>query len=326
MAPDEVPADNAASVDYAHSPVLVDRVVELVRTVPDGDFVDLTVGGAGHAGAVLDAHPGLTLLGVDRDRSALAVAGARLARFGGRVRLRHARSDSLAEVLAGEGIDGVMAVLADLGVSSHQLDRPERGFSYRHDGPLDMRMDTTTGSTASDIVNRADIRDLARILRDFGDERYARRIAEAVVAARPVRTTGELAELIKQAIPAPARRRGGHPAKRSFQAIRIAVNDEIAVLDRTLDVVVDALAPGGRAIVIAYQSGEDRLVKARFRSADDGGCTCPPGLPCACGATPVARLLKRGAWRPSASEIAANPRAESARLRAIEKLPPRSQP
>lgn len=314
---------------FDHTPVLLARVVDLLREVPGGTFVDLTVGGGGHAEAVLDAHPGLQFLGLDRDPDAVDAATRRLARFGARVRVRHARSDTLSEVLGAEQITGLSAVLADLGVSSHQLDQSERGFSYRtdRDGPLDMRMDPTAEPSAAEIVNGADVAELARILRDFGEERYARRIADAVVAARPVTTTGQLAELVKQAIPAPARRRGGHPAKRSFQAIRIAVNDELAVLARTLDQVVDALVEGGRAVVIAYQSGEDRLVKARFRSAADGGCTCPPNLPCVCGAQPVARLLKRGAWRPDAAEIATNPRAESARLRAIERSAvPRNQP
>ncbi|MEJ7584624.1 MAG: 16S rRNA (cytosine(1402)-N(4))-methyltransferase RsmH [Acidimicrobiales bacterium] len=299
--------------------------VDLLRNVPGGLFVDLTVGAAGHAEAVLEAHSGLRLLGIDRDRSALAAAATRLDRFGDRVQLQHARSDELGELLGRLPAPNVVAILADLGVSSPQLDRPERGFSYRPelDGPLDMRMDPSTGPTAAEIVNDADVGELIRILREYGDERYARRIAQAVHAARPVTTTAQLAELVKEAIPAPARRRGGHPAKRSFQAIRIAVNDELAILSRTLDHLVDGLAPGGRGVVISYQSGEDRLVKARFRLADDGGCSCPPGLPCACGAEPVARLLKRGAWTAPATEVSGNPRAESARLRAIEKLTPR---
>jgi len=324
---DGTEAIDPAEKPFAHAPVLVDRVVDLLRAVPDGRFVDLTLGGAGHAEAVLKAHGGLHLLGIDRDPSALASAAARLARFGDRVRLHHARSDALTEVLRAEAGADVVAVLADLGVSSPQLDRPDRGFSYRpeRDGPLDMRMDPTTGPTAAEVINGTEVDELARILRDYGDERYAGRIAAALHRARPVTTTGQFAALVKQAIPAPARRRGGHPAKRSFQAIRIAVNDELAVLSRTLDQLVDALARGGRAVVISYQSGEDRLVKARFRLAADGGCTCPPGLPCVCGAEPVARLLKRGSWTPSATEIAANPRAESARLRAIEKLAPTEQ-
>ena len=313
---------------FAHVPVLLDRTVELLRVVPAGTFVDLTLGGAGHAAAVLDAHPGLALLGIDRDPAALAAAATNLARFGDRVTLVHARSDELAAVLARLGITDVTAILADLGVSSHQLDAAERGFSYREelDGPLDMRMDPTTGQPAAELVNGSTAAELAAILRDLGDERFAGRIAQALVAARPVTTTAELAEIVRASIPAPARRRGGNPAKRTFQALRIAVNDELGILARTLDQVVDALVPDGRAVVIAYQSGEDRLVKARFRLADDGGCTCPPGLPCACGATPEARLLKRGGWVPTADEQQANRRAESARLRAIQKLTPPTGP
>ncbi len=310
--------------NFAHTPVMADRVVDLLATVAPGTAVDLTVGGGGHAARLLDAHPGLRLIGMDRDPAAVEASARRLARYGDRVVLRHARSDALAAILAEEGRDDVVAVLADLGVSSAQVDQPERGFSYRGDldGPLDMRMDPSTGPTAADLLNSLDEGELARILRDHGDERFARRIAAAIAAARPVRTTAELAALVGDAIPAPARRRGGHPAKRTFQAIRIAVNDELAVLADTLDQVVDTLVPGGRAVVLSYQSGEDRLVKARFRAAADGGCTCPPGLPCACGAVPVARLLTRGGSTPSAGEQATNPRATSARLRAIEKLAP----
>ncbi len=307
---------------FTHTPVLVDRVVDLLRPVAPGTFVDLTVGAGGHAAAVLSAHPGLTLLGLDRDPDALTAASEHLAPFGDRVALHHARSDALTAILAETGTTDVVAVLADLGVSSPQLDRPERGFSYREDrdGPLDMRMDPTTGTTAGDIVNAAPAEELARILSDHGDERFAARIAAAVVAARPVRSTGELAALVRAAIPAATRRRGGHPAKRTFQALRVAVNDELAVLSATLDQAIAALEPGGRLAVISYHSGEDRIVKAGLRAAADGGCTCPPGLPCACGARPVGRLLRRGAWTPDATEVATNRRAESARLRALEKL------
>jgi 16S rRNA (cytosine1402-N4)-methyltransferase len=183
-------------------------------------------------------------------------------------------------------------------------------------------MDRTQRRTAADIVNTASAAELTTILRDYGDERYAGRIARAIVAARPLTRTTELADVVRDAIPAPARRRGGHPARRSFQALRIAVNEELDVLPVALDATLDALAPGGRAAVIAYHSGEDRIVKATFRAAATGGCTCPPGLPCSCGAVPTVRLLKRGAWKPSAEEVAQNRRAESARLRAVERLEP----
>jgi 16S rRNA (cytosine1402-N4)-methyltransferase len=270
---------------------------------------------------VLDAHPGLRLLGLDQDPDALAAAAERLARFGDRVALRHTRFDRLAEVVRSAAAAPVTAVLFDLGVSSPQLDRGERGFSHRHDAPLDMRMDPTSATTAADVVNGYTEAELARVLRDLGDERYASRIARALVAARPVTTTGQLAELVRDAIPAPARRRGGHPAKRSFQAIRIEVNAELEILPGTIDQAVDVLAPGGRVAVLAYHSGEDRIVKARLREAATGGCTCPAGLPCGCGAVATVHLLRPGAWKPSSAEVEANPRAASARLRAAEKLP-----
>ncbi len=305
---------------FTHQPVLVDRVVALLSDVPAGWVVDATTGGGGHAAALLAAHAHLRLLGLDQDRDALAAAAARLASFGDRVVLRHTRFDGLAETVREIDAMPTTGVLFDLGVSSPQLDRPERGFSYHRDGPLDMRMDQSTGPTAADVVNGYAEADLACILRDHGDERYASRVARAIVAARPLTTTTELATIVRDAIPAPARRRGGHPARRTFQAIRIEVNNELGVLRPALEQALEVLAPGGRCVAIAYHSGEDRTVKATFREAATGGCVCPPGLPCICGATPTVRLLRRGAWRPVAEEITANPRAESARLRAVEKL------
>jgi 16S rRNA (cytosine1402-N4)-methyltransferase len=315
---------------FVHAPVLLDRVVELLSTVPAGTVVDATLGGAGHAATVLQSRPDLRVLGLDRDRNALAAAQARLAPFGSRAEAHHARFDQLATVVAAAGAASqpIVGVLFDLGVSSPQFDDGDRGFSYRHDAPLDMRMDRSSGRSAADVVNDLDEHELAAILRNNADERFAARIARAVVAARPVLTTTELASIVVDAIPAPARRKGGHPAKRTFQAIRIHVNDELAVLPPALDAALDVLAPGGRLVVISYHSGEDRIVKERLRRADDGGCTCPPGLPCGCGAVPEARLLKRGGWTPSPAEIDANPRAASARLRAVEKIdvPPKDQP
>jgi 16S rRNA (cytosine1402-N4)-methyltransferase len=309
--------------DFAHRPVMADQIVELFAPVPAGWVVDATVGGAGHASALLDAHPRLRVLGIDQDPDALAAATSRLFRHGARARTAHARFDALAEVVAAElpPDEPVVGALLDLGVSSPQLDRPERGFSYRHDAPLDMRMDPSAPRTADDVVNRTSEAELARILREYGDERFATRVARAVVAARPVRTTRELAELVRDAIPAPARRRGGHPAKRTFQAIRIEVNDELRVLPVALHAAIDLLVAGGRIAVLSYHSGEDRIVKQVLREQETGGCTCPPHLPCACGATPVVRLLRRGGWTPSEREQAENPRSESARLRAAEKLP-----
>jgi 16S rRNA (cytosine1402-N4)-methyltransferase len=301
---------------FEHEPVMADEIVELFAAVPAGTVVDATLGGAGHARRILDSRADLRVAGVDRDPDAIEVARERLAPYGDRATVHHLRFDRLDEL----GLDGLSGVLFDLGVSSPQLDRPERGFSHRFDAPLDMRMDTTTGPTAGDVVNGYDVRELTRVLRELGDERFAARIARAIVAARPISSTAQLAELVRDAIPAPARRTGGHPARRSFQAIRIEVNGELEILPEALDRALELLAPGGRCVVLAYHSGEDRIVKERFREAATGGCTCPPGLPCVCGAVPSVRLLKRGAWKPSAAEVAANPRAESARLRAVEKV------
>ncbi len=319
----------AVTARFEHRPVLVDVVVELLGPVPPGIVVDATVGGGGHAAALLGAHDHLDLVGLDHDDEALAAAAEALLPFGDRVTFRRARFDQIADVVKELGHVAhddfsVSAVLFDLGVSSPQLDRADRGFSYRHDGPLDMRMDRSRRRSASDIVNTYAEADLAGVLRRYGDERYAARIARAIVNARPVETTGELADLVRDAIPAPARRRGGHPAKRTFQAIRIEVNDELAILAPSVDAAVELLVPGGRVAVLAYHSGEDRIVQQRLRHAATGGCTCAPQLPCGCGARSGAsvRLVRPGAWKASAAEVAANPRAGSARLRVAEKLAP----
>lgn len=306
---------------FTHVPVLFDRVVELFSTVPAGVLVDATLGGAGHAVGLLESRPDCQLVGIDRDGDSIAVASQRLAVFGGRSHVVRARYDALTHVLQDLGITGVSGVLFDLGVSSPQFDRAARGFSYRHDGPLDMRMDQRQTLSADTVVNEYSAEELAGVLDRYGDERFARRIAAAVVEARPVTGTAQLADVIRDAIPAPARRHGGHPAKRSFQAIRMEVNDELAVLSDALDAAVDLLSPGGRAVALAYHSGEDRVVKQRFRLAETGGCECPVGLPCGCGAVPKVRFIRRGAERAPADEIERNPRAESVRLRAVEALP-----
>lgn len=308
---------------FDHLPVMVDEITAAFAGVPEGVVLDATLGGAGHATALLTARPDLGLLGLDRDADALAAAADRLGAFEDRVVLRRARFDRLAEVMDEAGLERLSGALFDLGVSSPQLDRGERGFSFRNDGPLDMRMDETDRLTAAEVVNTYTAVDLARVLRDHADERFARRIAEAIVAARPLRTTAELAEVISSAIPAPARRRGGHPATRSFQAIRIEVNRELEILPASLRAAIAALAPGGRIAVLAYHSGEDRIVKAELRSAATGGCTCPPALPCRCGAEPVLTLVRGVPKRPSPGEIEANPRAASARLRVAERRPER---
>jgi 16S rRNA (cytosine1402-N4)-methyltransferase len=312
---------DADAADFAHRPVMLTEVLQAFAPVPDGWIVDATVGGAGHSAALLEARPGLRALGLDRDPSALAAASERLAGFGPRARTARTRFDRLGEVVAAElDEEPVVGALFDLGVSSPQLDRAERGFSYRLEAPLDMRMDPDAPLSAADVVNGYDEADLARVLATLGDERFATRIARAVVAARPVRTTTELAELVRDAIPAATRRRGGHPATRTFQALRIEVNGELDVLPAALDAAVEALVPGGRLVVISYHSGEDRIVKRVLRHHETGGCTCPPGLPCACGAVPALRLVRRGGLTPSADEVEANPRASSARMRVAEKL------
>jgi 16S rRNA (cytosine1402-N4)-methyltransferase len=307
-----------------HEPVMVEEVVDLFRPVPPGLLVDATVGLGGHARALLAALDHIHVLGVDQDPDALAAAAGALAEFGGRVTLQSARFDQLDRLVErgpGGGQVAVSGVLFDLGVSSPQLDRPDRGFSYRADGPLDMRMDPGSSLKAADVVNGYDEQRLATVLWRYGDERFSRRVARAIVAARPLRGTAELAEVVRAAIPAPARRRGGHPARRTFQALRIEVNHELDVLGPALDQAIDVVRPGGRVVVLAYHSGEDRIVKERFRVAATGGCVCPPGMPCVCGARPRLRLLTRGARKPTPIEVARNHRAESARLRAAEKLP-----
>ncbi|HUY62941.1 MAG TPA: 16S rRNA (cytosine(1402)-N(4))-methyltransferase RsmH [Acidimicrobiales bacterium] len=307
------------SPEFSHLPVMVDEVLAALGPVPPGVVVDATVGAGGHAAALLEAYPHMRVLGLDRDPDALAAARRALARFGDRARVRRVRFDALTSEVRAWGVERVSGVLFDLGVSSPQLDWPERGFSYRHDAPLDMRMDPTTGVTAADLVQTMTEADMARLFAEHGEGRFARRIAHAVVAARPIVTTGRLAEVVREAIPAAVRRTGGHPARRAFQALRVMVNDELEAVALSLPAAIEALAPGGRCVAIAYHSGEDRLVKAAFARAVTGGCVCPPGLPCACGAVPLGRLVFRGARRPSPAEVAHNRRAESARLRVFER-------
>jgi 16S rRNA (cytosine1402-N4)-methyltransferase len=303
-----------------HEPVMVAEVVDLFRTVPPGSVVDATLGNGGHSRAVLEAAGQIDVIGVDRDPAAIARAKPVLAPFGDRVRLRRASFEDIAPIVRELGRTNVSGVLFDLGVSSPQLDEASRGFSYSNDGPLDMRMDPDQATTADDVVNGYSERRLTQVLRDNGDERFAGRIARAIAGARPVTGTRELADVVRSAIPAGARRHGRHPARRTFQAIRIEVNRELDILAGALDDAVDLLTPGGRCVVLTYHSGEDRIVKDRFRYAATGGCVCPPRLPCQCGATAKVRLLKRGK-RPTVAEVARNRRAESARLRAVERLP-----
>jgi 16S rRNA (cytosine1402-N4)-methyltransferase len=307
-----------------HIPVLAGELIELLDPQPGAVAVDCTVGGGGHARLVADrVGPAGTLIGIDRD----PIAEERFAELAAEVSCatRFIRAD-FATGLAQLREEGVAAdlVYLDLGMSSMQVDTWERGFSYAYDAPLDMRMDPDQELTAADVVNGWDERRLARLLREYGEERFAGRIARAIVQARarePIATTQELVEVIKGAIPAPAQFAGGHPAKRSFQAIRIAVNEELEQLERALPLAWDVLAPGGRLAAISFHSLEDRRVK-RFLAERARGCVCPPDLPvCACGRTPEGELLSRRAIAPTAGEIAHNPRAKSAHLRGARKLP-----
>ena len=319
----DVPSDEAPGVpDFAHRPVMLDEIVDVFASVPAGWVLDATLGGAGHAAALLEAHPQVRVLGLDRDADALAVATARLARFGDRAATAHLRFDHLDDAMEAFSIDRLAGALFDLGVSSPQLDRTDRGFSYRHDAPLDMRMDRREPWTASDIVNGYDERELASVLRRHGDERFATRIARAIVAARPVESTTELAEIVVAAIPAAARRTGGHPAKRTFQAIRIELNRELEVLPVALDRAIEQTMVGGRVAVLSYHSGEDRIVKERMRATETGGCACPPELPCVCEAVRTVRLVRGVPRTPRDLERTANPRARSARLRVVERIEP----
>lgn len=307
--------------DFRHLPVMGAEITALFDSVPSGFVLDATLGGGGHSELLLDRWPHLSVLGIDRDRRALAAAQRRLVRFGDRVRTFHTRFDGLEHAMEALAIDTLSGALFDLGVSSHQLDTAARGFSYRQDAPLDMRMDTDQLWSAADVVNGYPLDELVRVLHDYGDERFARRIAAAIVAARPIETTTELAEIVVGAIPAPARRTGGHPAKRTFQAIRIEVNGELDALPGALDTAIDRTSPTGRIAVLSYHSGEDRIVKDRFREAATGGCLCPPELPCACDAVQTVRIVRGVPARPTEQEVAANPRAASARLRVVERIP-----
>lgn len=313
---------------------MVDEIIALVSTVPAGAVLDATVGGGGHAAAILEARADLRLIGIDRDPQALAAATRRLAPFGNRALLRRARFDQLASVLtgpadggagAGSGIppvdpaatDELSAFLFDLGVSSPQLDQAERGFSFRRDGPLDMRMDPDAPLSAAEVINTYSVPELARVIGRYGDERFAGRIAAAIAAARPITGTARLADVVVGAIPAAARRTGGHPATRTFQAIRIEVNGELVILGPALDAALGLLAVGGRGMVLTYHSGEDRIVKDVFRRHSTR--SVPPRLPVAPPEPPYA-MIRPLARRPRPEEVEANPRSASARLRSIERV------
>jgi 16S rRNA (cytosine1402-N4)-methyltransferase len=294
---------------------MVPEVLRWFEPVSSGWIVDTTFGGGGHTRALLDEYPDLHVVGIDRDPDALTQAI-----HDDRLTLVAANYRDLASILGTAGIpDHVDGVLIDLGVSSHQLDDPDRGFSYHHSGPLDMRMGPDAPTTAERLVNTATAAELERVISRYGEERFARRIADAIVAERPFSDTTALASCIADAVPAPARR-SGHPARKTFQALRIAVNDELAGVEAVMETVFDCLTVGGRVIVMAYHSLEDRIVKRAMKDRARG-CVCPPELPvCVCGAQPDVRILTRKAVRPSPEEIERNPRARSAVLRVAERV------
>jgi 16S rRNA (cytosine1402-N4)-methyltransferase len=312
------------AMEFEHRTVLLDRTIEYLKVVPDGVYVDCTLGGGGHSLEILKrlGKRG-RLIGIDRDQNAIKAAGERLASFSDRAVLVHGNFRDIKRIVHGIGITAVDGVVMDLGVSSHQLDQRERGFSYMQDAPLDMRMDRQQSLTAMEVVNTYSEADIASVISGYGEERWARRIAAFIVRERdraPIETTGQLVDIIKSAIPASARRKGPHPAKRTFQALRIEVNDELGILERAVKDGVDLLKSGGRICVITFHSLEDRKIKNIFRELENP-CTCPPKAPaCVCGKKPVIRVVTRKPVVPDKEEIQQNPRARSAGLRVAEKL------
>jgi 16S rRNA (cytosine1402-N4)-methyltransferase len=311
-------------IERIHTPVMLERTVELLAPAIGADgavLVDATLGMGGHSRAFLERFPKLTVIGLDRDTDALAIARERLAPFADRARFVHTVYDGIAEAARSEGFDEVQGVLFDLGVSSLQLDRAERGFAYSKDAPLDMRMDSTRGRTAADVIAEASEEELRRLFYEYGEEKLAPRYARAIVQARaeaPITRSGRLVEIITKATPVAVQRQG-HPAKRVFQALRIEVNEELTVLQRAIPAALDCIAVGGRMVVLAYQSLEDRIVKRALQSA--ASSTAPAGLPMELPEHRAQfRLLVRGAELASESEQAENPRAKPVRLRAVERV------
>lgn len=308
---------------FEHKSVLLEETVDSLDIKPDGIYVDGTLGGGGHASLVCSrlSDKG-RLIGIDQDADAIKAASERLAPFGDKVTIVRSNYENIASVLSELGIEKVDGIYLDLGVSSYQLDTVERGFTYREDAPLDMRMDQRNTQTAADIVNTYSEMDLFRIIRDYGEDRFAKNIAKHIVRARaekPFETTGELIEVIKAAIPAKVRATGGHPAKRTFQALRIELNHELDVLNRSIDTMIDLLNPGGRLSIITFHSLEDRIVKTRFKN-NENPCICPPGFPvCMCGKKSKGSVVTRKPIVPSEQEIEENKRSKSSKLRVFEK-------
>ena len=313
---------------FAHKSVLFEETIELLRIKPDGVYVDGTLGGGGHSLGVAErlSDRGL-LIGIDRDEDALSAAGERLSVYSDRVRLVRGNYEDTVQIVHSFGIQGIDGMMLDLGVSSYQFDEAERGFSYREEAPLDMRMDRRDQKSAYDVVNGYTETELYHIIRDYGEDKFAKNIAKHIAAERakaPIRTTTEFAEIVKQAIPAKMREGGGHPAKRTFQAIRIEVNRELDILRNSSDGLIDLLNPGGRLCIITFHSLEDRIVKTAFKTAENP-CICPPDFPvCVCGRKPKGKCITRKPVVSGEAELLENPRAHSAKLRVFEKAQDRS--
>ena len=311
-------------MEFSHVSVLLKETVEQLNIRPDGIYVDGTLGGGGHAYEVLRRlSPKGRLIGIDQDADAIKAAGERLLEFGSRVTIVRSNYCNMRLELQKLGIDRVDGILLDLGVSSFQLDSAERGFTYREDAPLDMRMDRRQAKTARDIVNEYSEQELFRVIRDYGEDKFAKNIAKHIAAARaikPIETTGELVEIIRRAIPAKVRMNGGHPAKKTFQAIRIELNGELEVLKNSLDDMIDLLKPGGRICVITFHSLEDRMVKTIFKT-NENPCTCPSNFPvCVCGNKPKGRLVVKKPIVPGEEELTKNKRSKSSKLRVFERI------
>lgn len=308
---------------FEHKSVLLEETITNLNIKADGIYVDGTLGGGGHSYHILEqlGEQG-KLIGIDQDAAAIEAAGARLSCYGDKVTIVRSNYEQFAEVMKSLNIDGVDGILLDLGVSSYQLDTAERGFTYREDVALDMRMDQRQAMTAKDIVNEYSEFDLYRIIRDYGEDKFAKNIAKHIVAYRKdkqIETTGELIEIIKAAIPMKVRMTGGHPAKRTFQAIRIELNRELEVLENTIDTMIDYLNPGGRLCIITFHSLEDRIVKVKFNQ-NENPCTCPPDFPvCVCGKTPKGKHVTRKPILPTEQELEENSRSASAKLRVFQK-------
>lgn len=309
-------------MEFEHKPVLLNETIDNLHVKPEGTYVDGTLGGGGHAYEVAKRlSPQGRFIGIDQDADAIRAAGQKLAEFGN-VTLIRSNYCSIREELMGNNVTGVDGIVLDLGVSSHQLDAPQRGFSYMSDAPLDMRMDQRNNLTAGDIINGYSEAELYRVIRDYGEDRFAKNIAKHIVAARAVKkieTTYELVDVIRSAIPMKIQKTMGHPAKQTFQAIRIELNRELDVLEGTLDTMIDLLNPGGRICIITFHSLEDRIVKNAFRR-NENPCTCPPGLPvCVCGKVSRGKVITRKPIIPDEKEMEENPRSKSAKLRVFEK-------